>query len=109
MPKLKIIFLGEGRHRSVYRRGNYVIKIPMNSDGLGSNEREHRTYRSSSDGWLFGIRYARCRIHISGLLIMEYVEPIRYNKSLPKWVNVVDSQQVGYNRRGQLVCYDYGY
>lgn len=108
--KRTYLFLGEGRHRSVYRRGNFVIKIPKNWDGLASNEREANIYQSTSkNGWLFGIRYAKCRLHISGLLIMEYVRPTDQFGQLPSWTYHVDCQQVGYNSRGYLVAYDYGY
>lgn len=106
--KRPFIFLGEGTQRRVYRRGNYIIKLPISWDGLNSNDKEARTYQSTSDGWLFGIRYAKCKLHSSGLLIMEYVEPA-HGKELPRWTCYVDCQQVGYNRRGHLVAYDYGY
>lgn len=28
-----LIYLGRGRNREVYRRGNYVIKVPVNEEG----------------------------------------------------------------------------
>ncbi len=106
--KEPFIFLGEGSQRRVYGHKNFVIKIPLDWDGLNSNDREARVYKSTNDGWSRGIKRARCRLHPSGLLIMEYVAPA-HRKSLPEWACYVDCQQVGYNRKGQLVAYDYGY
>lgn len=40
---------------------------------------------------------------------MDYVEHVRYSNDLPRWVRTIDCQQVGYNLKGQLVAYDYGY
>lgn len=97
--KKPFTFLGEGRHRRVYRHGNYVIKIPLSYEGLASNDKEAKTYQCTTDGWLFGIRYARCRLYSNGFLIMEYVESTNC-KFLPDWVNYIDCQQVGYNRKG---------
>jgi hypothetical protein len=105
-----LIYLGEGRHRRVFKRGNFVIKVPINDFGLASNFREAKTYQCTSEGWLFGIRYAACRLDKNeNFLIMEYVNVKKYDNSLPSWVGYVDCQQVGYNRRGHLVAYDYGY
>lgn len=106
--KHRLEFLGIGRERAVYRRGNHVIKVPVSVDGFASNDKESRVYRDTTDGWLFGIRYARCKLHWSGLLVMEYVEPV-HSKNMPSWTNYIDCQQVGYNKKDQLVAYDYGY
>lgn len=37
-------YLGSGRHRAVFRRGNYVTKVPMNVEGVLSNQHEARTW-----------------------------------------------------------------
>lgn len=41
---------------------------------------------------------------------MEYIEPITSfkDKKLPDWINSVDGGQVGYNKKGLLLAYDYG-
>lgn len=70
-----------------------------------------------------GVRVAECYLLPCGSLMMERVRPL-YNlinendkirkgepgyvarEDLPKWVSVVDSNQVGYNRHGELVAYD---
>lgn len=106
--KEPLILLGEGTQRRVYKHKDFVIKVPLDWDGLNSNDKEARTYRSAVDGWLLSIKHARCKLHHNGLLIMEYAEPA-YRKSLPRWTCYVDCQQVGYNHKGQVVAYDYGY
>lgn len=103
-----LILVGEGRHRIVYKHGNYVIKVPLNMWGLASNDKEYRTYQSTNNGWLFGVRYARCKLHWSGLLVMEYVESVPFEE-MPDWAKYIDCQQVGTNRNGNMVAYDYGY
>lgn len=52
------------------------------------------------------IPLAKCRLHNSGILIMEYVEQVSLD-NLPDWCDFVDCRQVGYNRYSQLVAYDY--
>ena len=48
---------------------------------------------------------ARCMMAIGYLLIMEYVDPV--SGVLPQWCEEFDDQ-VGYNKKGKLVAYDYG-
>lgn len=102
---LKLI--GSGRHREVYRLSDRnVIKIPIGEDGIGSNYSEARTYRacrSDPDG----IQYARCRLLQDGSLVMEYVEEVEDHEK-PEWSSYIDCGQVGRNRTGKIVAYDYG-
>lgn len=35
-------------------------------------------------------------------------EHLQANKELPTWCDFVDCRQVGYNRKGKLLAYDYG-
>lgn len=103
--------IGEGRNRLVYRRGNFVVKVPKNNCGVLDNHREYHIFSSTTDGWLFGLRYARCRLMKPNycLLVMEYVIPYQEPlDKLPLWTYSVDCAQVGYNRKGHLVAYDYG-
>lgn len=108
-------YVGTGRHRQVWRRGDYVIKVPMSERGVHDNWHERRMwlkYRKSDY-----IPYASCRLIGNFFLLMEYAHNIGplsderghipFNK-LPEWASYVDSQQVGYNRHGQIVAYDYG-
>jgi hypothetical protein len=105
--------IGEGRNRIVYGRGNYVVKVPLNEDGISDNYHERWTWLHRDEGF----SYARCRL-IGALLIMQYARfPVEgktdengwheYRKDLPWWVDFIDCQQVGYNRFGELVAYDY--
>lgn len=116
-----LIYLGRGRNREVYRRGNYVIKVPLNEEGIYDNEHEFLNQcreQSRRAGGDEVPRNAMCRIHPGGILVMQYamfVGPksdetgyISYEDG-PSWMGYVDGGQVGYNRFGQIVAYDYGY
>lgn len=105
-------YLGSGRHRDVYLlpSGKNVIKVPSSRDGVASNHREARI-RYEKDPWTDKEKvYARCRI-IPGtnFLVMEYIDPVISCNNLPKWTNCIDCGQVGYNRKGELKAYDYGF
>lgn len=110
-------FLAQGRNRSVYRRDNYVVKVPLSDYGLSDNWHEAQLFRKwGQDPDKTFIPYARCRM-VGVLLVMEYA---RYrgplsdetgyipHENLPNWASYVDCQQVGYNRAGKLVAYDFG-
>lgn len=110
----KYSVLGTGRNRKVYDMGNgLVVKVPLNAPGMEDNLAESEIYKSTRDdpeGYL--IRYAECN-HFNykdiPLVIMEKVEPIKgYHPELPDWTDYVDCAQVGYNKEGKLVAYDYG-
>jgi hypothetical protein len=114
-------YLGEGRHRSVWRHGNYVIKLPLGQDGIHANYQEAYTWNKYGyDGGC--IKYARCRL-LGDILVMQfanccvagitdengYVHLNTITDLLKvEWPLLVDLWQVGYNRFGQLVAYDYG-
>lgn len=112
------ILLGEGRNRQVWRRGNYVVKVPLNEYGIGDNYHEADTYRRSLREKM-PCKYARCRLvgPNSTLLVMEYtkyVGPLSDQdgyivyENCPTWAYSLDCWQVGYNRAGEIVAYDYG-
>jgi hypothetical protein len=108
--KAKGKYLGSGRNRAVYQlRKDYVIKVPINEDGFADNFNEDRAYHRRRNEPLAAARmvYADKSDGIP-LLVMEYVEPVKSFKDLPSWVYSIDSMQVGYNRKGKLVAYDYG-
>jgi hypothetical protein len=109
-------YIGLGRHREVWHRGNYVLKIPLSLKGLEDNWRERHTWKiyQNID---FEIKYAACRLYGNFLLIMEYAQfvgPLSDDsgfisfKTGPEWMYRIDCCQVGYNRHGQIVAYDYG-
>lgn len=114
----ELVYLGQGRNRTVYRRGNYVIKIPHNIHGIHDNHYESDVYLRFKGKESY-IKYARCRLK-GDILVMEYARyPGEYAdetgylpwacRAIPAWVDSVDCRQAGYNRRGEIVAYDYGY
>jgi hypothetical protein len=99
------ILIGEGSKRKAYRSacGNHVVKIPKDHIGIGENMKEAHTYRTGDRNLL-----ARCIMTFGFLIIMEYVSPIDADAcDLPTWCKEYDNQ-VGYNKNGKLVAYDYG-
>ncbi len=110
------IYLGSGRNRHAFRHGNYVIKVPVNSNGIADNYHERyvfEEYRKDQNPY---IHYARCRL-FNEILVMQFAQ---FQGSLsdetgyicwgnaPRWCSYVDCCQVGYNRFGKIVAYDYG-
>jgi hypothetical protein len=109
--------IGQGSGRAVYLSpsGMFVYKVPLHEFGLQANKREHQIYRHPeiNHGYLSKDRVARCRLAPSGVLVMELVRTVdsrgaRLASNLPEWAYHVDSFQVGTNRAGQAVAYDYG-
>lgn len=107
-------YIGEGRNRAVYRHGNYVVKVPLNVYGVGDNYHEYHVFRHPER--YDYCSYARCRL-MGQLLIMQYarfVGPLSDETgyipyaNAPKWADTIDCNQIGYNRFGQIVAYDYG-
>ena len=100
----------------VFRHGDFVIKVPLNEEGLHDNWRERSVWLryGKTRGY---IKYARCRLW-GPLLVMEYAKypgpgteedgylPL---KNCPEWAYAVDCWQVGYNKSGEIVAYDYGF
>jgi len=109
----RAIGVTSGRNRVVFHMGHYVVKIPMNYNGIADNDWEG-SVRHSPDPRM--AKYARTRMvyHTEiPVVFMEYVKYIAYGElrergPVPHWVDGIDCQQVGFNRRGQLVAYDYG-
>lgn len=108
----KLKHLGSGRHRDVYLlpSGRNVIKIPSNTDGVGSNYREAQI-RYNFDPWTGTERsYARCRlIPGTNYLVMELIDTDYDPDCLPDWASCIDCGQVGLDRKGRFKAYDYGY
>ena len=85
----------------VFRSPNkrYVVKIPRRDRGFRDNSREARM-------WKRGIEFprsqlARCRLHKSGILVMEYVEPNYKEAERHSWTNWIDCRQVGLKSQGK--------
>jgi hypothetical protein len=105
-------YLGSGRHRFVFLSPNkrYVLKFPIDYDGLLANEEEEQVFKSSLTNLISDIKYAPCRLISNTILMMRYVEDIFYSRKiteLPIWVNEIDSCQVGLTKDGKLVAYDF--
>jgi hypothetical protein len=108
-----------GRNRNVFEMpGGYVIKLPRNCDGITDNDWEGSVsnYPENIGNHEFE-QFARTRLFYYGeipVLFMERVAPLtsaeviaRFGEE-PDWVYSIDGGQVGVNRKGQLVAYDYG-
>jgi hypothetical protein len=104
-------YLGAGISRGVFMwEPGWVVKAAIRDSGLYANAREANLYeRYGKEG---GIPYAECRlVEFAGVdvLVMEWVEhDFRPLLKQPSWVMRVDCAQVGFDREGNLVAYDYG-
>ena len=128
-------YLGGGASRLAWLlpSGN-VIKYPRNKWGIADNQLEAtiwkdrfdpekvRAHYIANDLWcesnhewhqvVSEFKFARCRlIPNTYLLVMEYVACWNargeLRDDLPRWARHMDGAQVGYNRNGELVAYDY--
>lgn len=103
----RLEYVGSGRCRRTYRlNADWVIKLPQDFWALADNTYEARAFENPDISYPL----AECFLIDDVILVMEfcsYVHEDAYDL-LPKWVRKVDSCQVGYNARGDLVCYDYG-
>lgn len=111
----KYTLLDIGRNRLVFKlkSGNYVLKFPLNEDGVSDNDWEASICSNKNEGDIDEVQWPKTRyIEIEGFIccVMEYIEPITYfeDKVLPDWIHSVDGGQVGYNKKGVLLAYDYG-
>lgn len=98
--------IGVGRSRAAFRSKSVVFKIPINGQGFHDNAWEARNYQKRTEK---SLPMAKCRIidiNDIPILAMELVEYIPYNES-PKWADWVDCRQVGKNKKGEVVAYDY--
>lgn len=104
-----------GRNRIVYIFTTYVIKLPTCLDGFSDNDWEGSISNANDDPE--EIRYARTRLIYKNEIPILYMEYVVYacektiTKRLgyyPYWVNSVDCGQVGFNKKGKLVAFDYG-
>ena len=99
--------IGRGRNRIAFSIGkNYIAKIPLNEEGFYDNYFERCSFKNRRNPQY---PYARCRMCGDFVLIMEKLDLKVNKKDLPDWVKWVDCAQVGYDSRGILKIYDYGY
>jgi hypothetical protein len=100
--------LGAGRNRIVFLSpsGRNVVKVPINDWGISNNTTEALYWRERDQKT---VPLARCRIFCDGLLLaMETVDTLsRWTYADLPWAVQIDCGQVGRNRKGQFVAYDY--
>lgn len=100
-------YLGAGAFRTVYRRKNFVVKVPRKTDGVVDNQMEARAYKVyGRRPTSLGLLLAPCQLLANHCLVMRYAKPVEYTEKLPEWTDHVEGAQVGrYNNK--LVAFDY--
>ena len=103
--------IGEGRNRIVWKlTGNFVIKVPKNTDGECDNFNEYhvRNHAEHATTKLYSI-------DDTTIAISEYLEPLDYDEALSlsnnneyQWFKSIDGMQVGRSKNGDIKAYDYG-
>ena len=95
-----------GGTRLVFSSGRFVFKLPINDFGFSANNWEATRYKERHNHFPL----AKCRIIVVKnipIIVMEFVKPVD-EMDKPEWADFVDCQQVGRNRAGDIVAYDYG-
>lgn len=114
-PRAKAV--QQGRNRRVYIIGTYVIKVPLNLNGVTDNDWEGSVSNGPkpSEWDVIYPKHKRLAWYRGiPILFMEFVRPALTKHitkrlgSVPKWVDRVDCGQVGFNKQGRLMAYDYG-
>jgi hypothetical protein len=94
-----------GRTRAVFDRGDgFVIKVPLDDEGLLDNWSESRHDDE-------GLPLAKCTLEADGdcrILVMERVRmpTAEEARALPDWTDWIDCRQVGWTADGRLVAFD---
>ncbi len=107
-----------GRNRIVFVMHGYVVKLPFNGQGFADNDWEGSVSNTPETvGDMDYIQYPHTRlIYFKDIpvLFMEYVKHLGWSgtESLlgyePAWIGSVDCGQIGINKHGRIVAYDYG-
>lgn len=116
--KERCVSMFEGRNRRVYvMRNGYVVKVPLNLGGITDNDWEGSVSPASQISSDWQIQYPKTRLfHVEEIpiVLMEFVEFAGEDKIVerfgrfPNWVYRIDGGQVGFNRLGRLVAFDFG-
>lgn len=111
----KYTFLGLGRERIVFRlkSGNYVLKFPLGCSGERANDWEGSVITNKNKVGLrkdIVITPKTRWVNYKGFVcvIMEYVNEEIEREEYPDWSGSVDDGQVGKNRDGKIVAFDFG-
>jgi hypothetical protein len=106
------IYLGAGSFRRVFRRGNIVIKVPKNQDGLYDNMIEAYAWKKLRDKPSeHGIVCTPCRLLSNGCLMMVFIDTSDWmlgggEENKPAWSIRIDGRQVG-KYKNRWVAFDY--
>lgn len=111
----KAEYIGRGRHRISFRRGNFVYKLPRGCCGVDANRREHNFFKKHRKSRLpDGTLLARCRLLKNDVLVMEYLDAPNFDlqgAEVPPWARGWDwnsaGAQIGIDRKGTLRIFDY--
>lgn len=107
LSELKFTKLEYGDFRSVWVRGNIVIKIPLSMDGAIDNLMEAKAWKKYRNRKAkLGIYLAPCRILPNCALMMVKVKTKFSRKKTPSWAQMIDNEQIGIYKK-RFVCYDY--
>ncbi len=105
-------YLGTGWDRSVYRIGDYVIKIPKHEYGEACNQYEADNW-ANTDGQCVHTRLLRLStinsfLDDGGLMcaVQPFLTEIRWQDK-PDWSGCYDCAQGGLNRHGKFQIYDF--
>lgn len=105
-------YVKKGAYRMVFDRGDTVIKIPLNSQGLTDNSREFMHSQGKGEDYHKGVPIASSHMEYTdrGLpyLVMEKVDMVDLeDHEFPAWAKKIDANQLGRSRvTGKLVAYD---
>lgn len=99
-----------GSFRSVWSNKDYVIKIPVDKDGLLDNLMEAKAWKKyKNNPTNLGIVLAPCRLLSNFALLMPFINTCTYHqKELIEWSDKVDAQQIGM-LNGRTVAYDFAH
>lgn len=101
-----------GAYRLVFDRGDTVVKLPLNADGISDNSREFLHSQGTEDDIFKGVPLAPCHLEYTErgmpFLVMEKVDMVDIDEDdYPDWAHKIDAFQLGRSRvTGQLVAYD---
>lgn len=101
-----------GAYRLVFDRGDTVVKLPLNADGISDNSREFMHSQGKEIDIFKGVPLAPCHLEYTDkgmpFLIMEKVDMVDMDEDdYPDWAHKIDAFQLGRSRvTGQLVAYD---
>jgi len=121
LEKFGFCYLGEGRHRCVFLApcATKVYKFPIGRSGISANHREANNWRRKlkDEADLVRFEFARCKLlGDTDILIQEYLYDVRFHHwkqqlrddpELPRWALQWECAQIGQNKHGEWVLYDY--